>query len=199
MWECTPPCETRPSRWTSPPRSRRARTRRPVRRVLEERAVARPRVLPAPGPGTESGPSRSSDARPPSCPSGRRAARPPRPTPRAACADIAPRARRRPGSWRARPRSPGPAGHAPAVEDHERYEREAGPGRHSAEKDVGIEGGASDQGAVDVRLGEQLVGVLRLDGAAVDHARVVQRLDQAGPHARLRGRGRPVPIAQTGS
>ena len=39
MCEWTPPCETRPSRCTSPPRSLRAAERRDERLVLEERPV----------------------------------------------------------------------------------------------------------------------------------------------------------------
>ena len=72
--------------------------------------------------------------------------------------------RERDGVARARRRA------APAVEDDERYEREAGCPANRREG-VGVEGGAADERAVDVGLGEQLGGVLRLDRAAVEDAR----------------------------
>ena len=63
-------------------------------------------------------------------------------------------------------------GAAPAVEDDQRYERARGFANRCERLDV--ERGAADERAVDVRLGEQLGGVVRLDRAAVEDGHVDQ-------------------------
>ena len=123
MCEWTPPCETRPSRWTSPPRSR-ARGRR---RAPRSRRTSRPRspCSRASDPGRARGPSRSSGGRPRSCPSGPAGARLPRPEPRASCAGTRAQSRSKTGVSASSTALPGPGRRAaPAVQDHERYERE---------------------------------------------------------------------------
>ena len=107
----------------------------------------------------------------------------------------------------------------PAVEDHQadggdRASRRGGvePARDldDARERVGIEAGAADERAVDVGKGEQLLGVLGLQRAAVEDpdrlARGLvdllhQRAHERHRLLRLLGRRRvrPVPIAQIGS
>ena len=117
-----------PALLRAPERRRRApRSRRRCRRQL--------RGSRAGSPGRGCGPSRSSDARPPSCPSAPAGGRRPRPTRRASCAGTPPRAGRRPACRQARPRSPARRGDPPAVEDDERYERNRAAARISPAKD----------------------------------------------------------------
>ena len=82
-------------------------------RILEERAVLDRRGSRASGPGRGSGPTRSSDGRPRSSPSGRAAGRPPRRRPSAACAGTRPRSGRRPACRPGRRRCRGRAAHSP--------------------------------------------------------------------------------------
>ena len=180
MWLCTPPWETSPSRCTSPPRSR-ARATPEERLVLVERAVrdrASTRIevlvddraradrqvadlgvahLPLGEPHRLAGRGelRVRVARPEIVEDGRVA--------------------------RARPRCPDRRRDPPAVEDHERDERDASPERGAADlgERLGVERRAADERTVDVRLRQQLGRVLGLDRAAVEHPRRVQRLDQA--------------------
>ena len=67
-------------------------------------------------------------------------------------------------------------GAAPPVEDDERYERDSG--QANRRERFHVERGAADERAVDVRLGEQLGRVVRLDRAAVEHRHVEQALDE---------------------
>ena len=76
---------------------------------------------------------------------------------------------------------------APAVEHDERYEVEAAPANRC--EGVGLERRATDEGAVDRRLREELGGVLGLDRAAVEHRQVEQALDEAVRLLGQRGRG----------
>ena len=82
-------------------------------------------------------------------------------------------------------------GEAPAVEDDQRDRGDGRPIRSARGLDdrrevVGVEAGAADQGAVDVRLGHQLGRVAGLDRAAVEDARPASA---AAPRSREQRRG----------
>ena len=68
-------------------------------------------------------------------------------------------------------------GEAPAIEDDQRYEREAAV-RHRLEKDAGSREAPPTRAPSMSGCAEQVGGVLGLDGAAVEHPRVVQGLDE---------------------
>ena len=74
---------------------------------------------------------------------------------------------------------------APAVEDDEGYRAGGDPAKRRER--FHVEGGAADEGAVDTLLREQLLGVLGLDRAAVEHRHVEQALDECVRLARLLG------------
>ena len=126
MCEWTPPCETRPSRCTSPPRSF-ARSKAPHEgRIVEDRAVADGQVHAH--QILEQDAARAdrqvADLRVAHLP--RRQADRLTGGREASCADTSPRAGRTPASTASSTALPGPGrGEAPAVEDDERYEREA--------------------------------------------------------------------------
>ena len=184
MCEWTPPYETSPSRWTSPSRSSRAPERAEERVVLEERAVLDGAVHAH--EVLEEDPARAdrqvADLGVPHL--ARRAGRPPRPRRAASCADSERRARRRPACRASSTALPGPGGAIPqpsritSVTSGSPSRAHGRAARQIASNDGGLERGTADERAVDVRLGEQLGGVLRLDGAAVEDTRVVQRLDR---------------------
>ena len=167
MCEWTPPCETSPSRCTSPPRSR-ARSKAPISAGFSKSEPSRiatftrwrswKRIRPgADRQVTDLGIAHL--ALP--------AARPPHPRPSASCAGTRARAGRRPASPRARPRCQARAERSPS-----RRGRRALRGRRCPAnrcEGVGIERGAADESAVDRRLRHELGGVLGLDRAAVEH------------------------------
>ena len=84
-----------------------------------------------------------------------------------------PRERRRPASRRARLRSPARPGRGPSRRGS-RALREGSCDPTQARERSGVERGAADQRAVDVRPAEELGGVVGLDRAAVEHARLVR-------------------------
>ena len=82
----------------------------------------------------------------------------------------------------------------PPVEDDEddRAQTASAAARQIASNDVDVERGAADERAVHVRQPEQDTRVLGLHRAAVEHGRVVQRLDErVGLLRDLRRRGLP--------
>ena len=190
MCEWTPPWETSPSRWTSPPRSR-ARSNAATSCGLSKKAPSAIARLTRWRSWSSTRPEpivRWPTSEFPIWPGGRPTAAPDAPS--VVCGNVAQRPveHRRVGELDGVPR-PG-RGAAPAVEDDERYEREDAAARHIEANDSTVEGCAADERAVDVGLRQQLRGVLGLDRAAVEHRTVEQRLDERVRVLRHLGRRR---------
>ncbi len=175
MCEWTPPCETSPSRWTFSPRSNGAAQSASfsksspvsIARFTRTRSWTRiaaraDRQVADLGVAHLAGGQADCLAR-----GGERRVRELAPEPvedrRVGELDRVARARRR---------------DAPAVEDDERYERDTCGRLAYRLEGVDVERGAADERAVDVRLREQLAGVVGLDRAAVEDRRVEERLDE---------------------
>ena len=183
MWEWTPPYETRPRRWTSPPRSRARRNAETSASFRDERAVGDGVVHPheileedSSGADREVAdlgvahlPGRKADSLSRRGERRVRVAGPQRVEHR--CVRELDRV--------ARPGRSDP----PTIEDDERDELQAVLGGRAADRleRREVERGPADESAVHVGQREQHTGVLGLDRAAVEHGRRVQRL-----HERMR-------------
>src|ERR687895_285886 len=127
-------------------------------------------------PPWETGPSRLTF--PPRSPSAPRAGRLPLPRRRGSYADSAPRGCRRPGWPPARPRSRAREARSPSRRGRRGLRADAGRRLANRREGLDLERGAAHERSVDVRLGEQLLRVLRLDRAAVEHGDREQGLDE---------------------